>query len=338
MSFEGHVRAVTCIRFSPDGRTLLTASADSAAKLWSIESYQCLHTLAGFQEDIPIYTAEFSADGTHAVLSQRFGDVQGEIPGVTVWRTQDGKRMRSLYVEGGMVGHGATWSPAGDLIATNSGECNAWVFCAQTGVALQHLDHEGWADCMGVGFSPDGRFLWSRAGECVFIRLSSDMWASNLADDGSVTGDSPILLKSTSYQVDLSSAGLCALAAAYDDDNDDGALRTEVSIVDLDNGQEIIWTRPVDSRVVSSTFAPHGSTLMVLTRNEPPCLWNATDGASLRTFGAHPSSSVTWSPDGTLAAFLDPQEGGRISVWSIEDGCCVHTFEEVAEVTCVSFW
>jgi len=362
MVISGHGQAVTCVEFSPDGKTLLTASCDSTSKLWSVESHECLHTLQGLQAHIPICTAEFSPDGTHVVLSQRYGGVHGERPGVAVWRTEDGKHMRSLSVDGAMVGHGATWSPAGDLIAT-LGEGNGWVFCAQTGTALQCFCN---ADCMAAFFSPDGRFVCTIAGDYAFIRRASDMWTS--------TNETPILFQSLSHLapgtsptyscqilrddlVSLSSTGLCALAVGDFDDDDNGKGKGKnsgkgkdsgkgkggkddddhkVSMVDLDKDPDTIWTFPVDSGVVGLEFEPHGSALMVLTEFGPPCLWKVTTGVCLRTFGEEPSSRVIWSPDGALAATF--HNGGRISVWRIEDGACLHRFDEVGDVTCASFW
>jgi len=353
ISFEGYIdAAVTCLEFSPDGNTLLTASQKRTAKLWSIESYECLRTFAvpahtvDLDEIYGVYTAEFSPDGTRVVV--------GEIPGVWVYPNRESRRMNPCYEgDDGMSGHGATWSPAGDIVATAGYSRNdPSVFCAQTGTALQHLHFEVFADCRGLSFSPDGRFLWTVAEDYVCIWRSSNTCESNLAHDGSVTSDTPILFQSRSYLVDLSSAGLCALAArklprgrttrGLPQAVSDLENGNEISMVDLDNDQETMWTRPVDSPVVSLKFQPHGSTLMVLTVDQPPCLWNVTDGVCLRAFGEHPSRRVIWSPDGTLVAFWNAfqndYDGVVISVWNIEDGACLHTFEEIGDVTCASFW
>jgi hypothetical protein len=43
----GHSRAVTAVRFSPDGTRLASASADGTCKLWDVQSGELLHTLQG---------------------------------------------------------------------------------------------------------------------------------------------------------------------------------------------------------------------------------------------------------------------------------------------------
>jgi WD40 repeat protein len=337
MILEGHAHGVTCTEFSPDGRMLLTASADGTAKLWSVESCECLHTLAGFSAGVPIYTADFSPDGKHVVLSQRFGDMHGERPGVTVWRTSDGKRMQSLYVDGGMVGHGAKWSPAGDLIATCSGEFNGWVFCARTGAPLQYLDHGMSGDCFDASFSPDGRFVRTVAGSNVFVRRAADMWTSNIRHVDIWTSDinridetknAPVIFQAQGF-VAISSQGLCART-------DQGA-HSMVSIVDLNNSKCTEVTKfQVSSEVVSLEFGPSGSELIVLAKGEPPSLWAVADGSYLRAFGEHESSLAIWSPDGrSVATFYGYH---KIMLWCIQDGAHLNTFEETGAMTCASVW
>ena len=46
-TFEGHGDVVASARFSEDGSSVLTASEDHTAKLWSIESGACIQTFEG---------------------------------------------------------------------------------------------------------------------------------------------------------------------------------------------------------------------------------------------------------------------------------------------------
>ena len=54
----GHTSLVTDVEFSPDGRTLVTASDDHDARLWDASSGRLLHVLRG--HFFPVRTASFS--------------------------------------------------------------------------------------------------------------------------------------------------------------------------------------------------------------------------------------------------------------------------------------
>lgn len=43
----GHTENLSSVEFSPDGKNLLTASFDGTAKIWNVESGECLKTLGG---------------------------------------------------------------------------------------------------------------------------------------------------------------------------------------------------------------------------------------------------------------------------------------------------
>jgi WD40 repeat protein len=64
---DGHKGAIMSIAFSPDGRTLATASLDHTVKLWSIEIGQEVATLKGHRG--PVSGLAFSRDGTLLVSS-----------------------------------------------------------------------------------------------------------------------------------------------------------------------------------------------------------------------------------------------------------------------------
>jgi WD40 repeat protein len=107
----GHRSLVTDVEFSPDGRTLVTASVDHDGRLWDTASGQLLHVLRG--HFFPVRSASFSPNGLWVVTASQFS--------AGLWDASTGRLV--LYLMGNTKPlTGAVFSGSDNWIATGSSD------------------------------------------------------------------------------------------------------------------------------------------------------------------------------------------------------------------------
>uniref|UniRef100_A0A8C6LU80 Apoptotic peptidase activating factor 1 n=1 Tax=Nothobranchius furzeri TaxID=105023 RepID=A0A8C6LU80_NOTFU len=146
-----HPKTILSCHVSPDRCLFATTSADKTAKLWSIPSWQCTHTLRGHQECVR--SCRFSWDSRRLAT----GDDNGEI---RLWSVEDGSLLKicSRDGKGGMDSLHGGWvsdlhfSPDDSLLVSAGGYIKWW--SVVTGEALQTFYPTGSA-LKKIHVSPD---------------------------------------------------------------------------------------------------------------------------------------------------------------------------------------
>ncbi|PIL23193.1 hypothetical protein GSI_14502 [Ganoderma sinense ZZ0214-1] len=112
MHMAGHRSGVTDVSFSPDGRSVLSASADGVAKIWDAESGE---ETASFSSESggrgKVTKACFSPDGKLVATTSFPGDST-----VQLWRVEDRANMMAFLGHGWSVEH-VVFSPNGEFLA-----------------------------------------------------------------------------------------------------------------------------------------------------------------------------------------------------------------------------
>lgn len=142
----GHRDTVTRVKFSPDGKTLVSGSWDKTLKIWQRDG-TVLHTLMG--HDDAVWSVNYSPDGKFLVSASRDKTVK-------VWRIADGKEIMTL------VGHNdwvacVSFSPDGQTIASMGwdGTMKLWNLAGEE--LSSFSTHDG--PVVAISFSPDGKHL-----------------------------------------------------------------------------------------------------------------------------------------------------------------------------------
>ncbi len=184
--FKGHQDAVNSVSFSPDGKTISTASSDKTARLWNLQG-QMIQEFKGHQGSV--ISVSFSPDGkTIATASQdntaRLWNLQGQLlqefkghqdavwsvsfspDGKTIATTSSDNTARLWNLQGQLLqefkGHqsavnSVSFSPDGKTIATASDDNTARLWNLQGQLLQEFKGHQG--SVYSVSFSPDGKTI-----------------------------------------------------------------------------------------------------------------------------------------------------------------------------------
>ena len=151
----GHAEAVMSSTVSPDGKTLLTAGYDGAAKLWSLSTGARVRTFEG-RNDCGrgvggLYSAFFSPDASTILTASSDGVAR-------LWRTADGECIWALRGHADTYMRYAIFSPTEPHILTSSADMTAKLWhMDDRRLVCTYRGHTGWLNT--ASFTSDGKLV-----------------------------------------------------------------------------------------------------------------------------------------------------------------------------------
>jgi WD40 repeat protein/uncharacterized caspase-like protein len=329
----GHTKNITMAEFSPDGKSIVTASSDNTAKIWDVASGYLLLELKGHTNEVS--SAHYSPDGkkiltasndsTAKIWNAETGKLLIEIKdsingirsaqfspdgnkivaptmGITarIWDANTGKFLTEL------IGHkfvvwGAQFSPDGKTVVTNSTDNTAKIWDANTGKLITDLT--GHTDMVSSAqFSPDGKKLVTSSGDKTAI-----VW--------DLISGNP-LLKLTGHKdfittARFSSDGKKIVTASIDN---------IAKVWDATTGKFFTDLTGHTNRIISASFSPDGTTILTASDDKTARVWNAENGIQLFDLKGHTAeiSSAQFSPDGKKIVTASSDKTSRI--WDAATG------------------
>lgn len=275
---------ITSTNFSPDGKWILVAGADSTARI--LDRVSGKPASPPFRHAGPVVSAVFSPDGKWILTAS------GDRTSCT-WNAVSGEKMKLLQHP--LPVTDAVFSPDGKMILTgdDSGYVRTWH--AETGQQIDSLKQED--AITSIAFNPDGKRVSAASvnGNVLIWDISIVKKPDTLKHDVRVT------------KVIFSQDGKKILTTCED---------KYARIWDADNLEQIFSLRHEDG-VTDGAFSPDGKWILTACKDKKAYLWDAftamLTGAAMKDEG--PVYSGTFSNDGKW--IMTAGGGETIRIWSL---------------------
>jgi WD40 repeat protein/serine/threonine protein kinase len=285
-----HGNRVMDVEFSPDGKSIVTASQDRTARVWDAQTGQPLTEPLRHQG--AVMSAQFSPDGKRVVTASIDNTAR-------VWDTRTGQPLTEpLKHEGGLFS--ARFSPDGKHIVTASGDGSAHVWDTETGQPLtQSLKHVG--PVFSAEFSPDGTRIVTAS-----FDSTARVWD---AQTGQPVTD-PIKHGNRVNSAKFSPDGKRIVTASHDN---------TARVWNAQTGQPLTEPLKHIGPVVSAQFSPDGKRV-VTASSDAARVWDGQTGEQLTEPLKHQSAlnSAQFSADGRR--IVTASDDNTAQVWDAQTG------------------
>ncbi len=306
----------------PDGKTILTRSADMKARVWNVETGE----LVGkpMEHDTLLINASVSPSGKWVATASRIGK-RGDghkIGAAQVWDARSGEPVSGPFFHERQVFQTA-FSPDETLVATAASDGSARIWEIDSGAPktapLNHDPNDEGTDVLSVAFSPGGKRIataatdgvvrvWDIEGEIVRFQCQHD----------------DIVL-----EVSYDAEGNRLLSIANDN---------TARIWDAASGALLTPPLSHDNRVVTAVFSPDGSRVVSGSLDRTARYWNAHTGQLVLPPLEHEGqvNAVDVSPDGQF--ILTASTDGKARIWDVTTGFLLaEPFDHIGGVTNAAF-
>ena len=290
--YRAHPARVNSIAWSPDGKSIASASDDQLIQVFDAGTGAVKRTYSGHTGTVT--SVAWSPDGARLASASEDHTVQ-------VWDAGSGEKLTTYQGHSGIV-NALSWSSDGQLIASASEDKSVQVWnSASGGLFLNYQQHS--AGVLSVAWAPDGH------------SIASGSWDNTLQDWATVPSDA-FAVGQTIFKYGGHTAEIYAVAWSPDGQfiASGGGDRTVLIGQGVDGVTKVKFLGHNDA-VHGISWSPNGKLIASCSEDGTVQIWDASSKQVRYTYRGHSRGvySVAWSPDGRRIA--SSSADNTVQVW-----------------------
>lgn len=324
--------------------SILTASNDCVARIFSLETGQCIELQGHFAQ---VYTCILSPDQRHVVTASEDGSAR-------IWEFLQGSVVEKHLLKHGSEVYSAVFSHSGNFVVTASQDHSAAIWQVDTGERLWEFVHRG--EVYLATFSCDDQLVLTASEDGTARLISSDdginchtldghsgraVNRAEFSPDGKLIVTASTDAKGCIWERHsgarthvLQGCPSDVKHASFSADSRQVFLTHATGVVEVFCAQtgscQWLLSDHVEP-VYLAASCPTGRLVALGSEDARATVWDLTSGRKLWTLAEHTDAVtwISWNPadDGTL---VTASWDGTVKLWSAESGECLDTFEDHA--------